>query len=401
MSAEPVLMLKPGREKTVRRRHPWIYSGAVARVDQDLPAGATVAVCSSTGEFLARAAYSPKSQIAARVWSWDVNEQVDETFFHSRLQRAINRRRGLEKLTNAMRLVNAESDGVPGLFLDRYADVAVCQFLTAGADYWKETIADSAASLADIRCVYERSDVDVRAKEGLAPAEGLLRGDPLEEAVEIWEQGPYSGGKPWLFLVNIKDGHKTGFYLDQRDNRRVVAELAAGRDVLNIFAYTGAFTVAALTGEARSVTTVDSSGPALQMARLNLETNNLPYDGLVEADAFKLLRHYRDTAQSFDLIILDPPKFANTSAQVTRAARAYKDLNWLACRLLRPGGALVTFSCSGAISEDLFQKILFGAALDAARDVQIVRRLGQASDHPVLLSFPEAAYLKGFVCRVD
>jgi 23S rRNA (cytosine1962-C5)-methyltransferase len=397
---EPVLVLKPGREKTVMRRHPWIFSGAVGEIVGEPKAGETVAIHSSAGAFLARAAYSPKSQISARIWTWNPDEEINQAFFESRIRGSLGKRAELTHHTNAMRLINAESDGLPGLFADKYGDVVVCQFLTVGAERWKTIIASLLMSLSGASTVYERSDVDVRAKEGLATSEGVLCGGPISGPLEIWEENPQDSVSPWNFLVDVQTGHKTGFYLDQRDNRRIVAELAGQRDVLNVFAYTGAFTVTALAGGARSTVSIDSSGPSLMMARQNLERNGLPPDGLLEADAFKALREYRDSGSAFDLIVLDPPKFARTMAQVNRAARAYKDLNWLAFRLLRPGGYLVTFSCSGAISEDLFQKILFGAALDAGRDVQIVRRLGQASDHPVLLSFPEAAYLKGFVCLV-
>lgn len=396
--AEPTLVLKPNRERSVLRRHPWIFSGAVARVDAAPELGATVIVRSADGEFLAKAAYSPKSQIVARIWSWDEAETIDSGFFARRLKQAIQARASLAQTTNAIRLVNAESDGLPGLIVDRYADLMVCQFLTTGADHWKETFADLLLTEPGVTGVYERSDVDVRGKEGLKSSEGLLRGTLPASSITVWETAP-DGGR-WQFNVDVAEGHKTGFYLDQRDNRQVVAEFARRQRVLNVFAYTGAFTIAAWWGGASEVTSVDSSGPALELARLNLELNGYPNTGLTEADAFKLLREYRDRGETFDLIILDPPKFAHTEAQINKATRAYKDLNWLAFRLLNPGGHLITFSCSGLVDEDLFQKILFGAALDAKRDAQIIRRLGQASDHPVLLSFPESAYLKGFVCRV-
>ncbi len=359
--------------------------------------GETVIVRSSSGDYLARAAYSPKSQIITRVWSWDEAEQIDAAFFERRLAQAIQSRASLAQTTNAIRLVNAESDGLPGLIVDRYAELMVCQFLTTGAERWKGTIADLLMAQPGVTSVYERSDVEVRGKEGLRSSEGLLRGI-TPSSVEVWELTP--DGSQWRFQVDIAEGHKTGFYLDQRDNRQVVAGFARRQKVLNVFAYTGAFTVAAWWGGAQEVISVDSSGPSLDLARHNLELNNFSTIGLTEADAFKLLREYRDNGETFDLIILDPPKFAHTEAQINKATRAYKDINWLAFRLLTPGGHLITFSCSGLITEDLFQKILFGAALDAKREAQIIRRLGQADDHPVLLSFPEAAYLKGFVCRV-
>jgi len=308
----------------------------------------------------------------------------------------------LTETTNAMRLVNAESDGLPGLVVDRYANFIVCQFLTAGADYWKPTLVEILASGSGVVGVYERSDVDVRAKEGLQSQTGVAWGDAPPDLVEVWEAAPArvgQVGERWRFGVDIMRGHKTGFYLDQRENRRLLAEYARGQKILNVFAYTGAFTVSSAWGGAREIISVDSSAPALALAAHNLALNRLPTTGLTEADAFKALREYRDRGETFDVIVLDPPKFAHAESQINKATRAYKDINWLALRLLNPGGHLFTFSCSGLITEDLFQKVLFGAALDAGREVQLIRRLSQATDHPVLLSFPEAAYLKGFVCR--
>jgi 23S rRNA (cytosine1962-C5)-methyltransferase len=283
--------------------------------------------------------------------------------------------------------------------VDRYATHAVLQLLTAAADRWRDALADAVAALADVRVVVERSDADGRHREGLAERTGTLRGPDPSGMVDVWEAAPADRDR-WVFAVDVLHGHKTGFYLDQRVSRRVVAELARDARVLNVFAYTGGFSVAAWWGGARSVLSVDSSGPALSLAAENLGRNGLPDGGLVQDDAFAYLRQLRDRGEQFDLVVLDPPKLAASDAQVPKASRAYKDLNLLAFKLLAPGGHLVTFSCSGAVSEDLFQKIVFGAALDAKRNVQVVQRLGQPSDHPVLLTFPEAAYLKGFVCRV-
>lgn len=391
---EPVMQLKPGREKSVVQRHPWIFGGAVAKITGEPAPGDTLMVRASTGAFLAHAAYSPSSQIAGRIWSWDEAQSIDAAFFNQRIGRAIAARASLTQSTNAMRWVNAESDGLPGLIVDRYAGFAVCQFLTAGTERWKDEICQVLAARPEIQGVYERSDVDVRTKEGLPARRGVLWGETPMAAVDVAEG-------PWRFLVDIVHGHKTGFYLDQRDNRRAVAALAAGREVLNAFAYTGAFAVAALAAGARSVVSIDSSRPALELAAQNLALNGLPPDGFREGDVFKVLREYRDQGTLFDMVILDPPKFAQTQAQVQRAARAYKDINWLACRVLRPGGYLVTFSCSGLVPAELFQKIVFGAALDAQREGQIVQWLAQASDHPVRLTFPEGFYLKGLVCRIE
>jgi len=423
------ITLKPNREKSLLRRHPWIFSGAVASIQGDAASGDTIIIRSSTGEFLAYAAYSPQSQIVARVWSWDENEKIDQVFFAKRIAKSIEARSSLSAITNAMRWVNAESDGVPGLVVDRYAQFAVCQFLTAGAEKWKSEIADVLMAQEGIIGLYERSDVDVREKEGLQQSVGVLRGETPPEAIEIWESNVSDVGRSretshseaieiWesnvsdvgrsqetshsiKLFVDIKHGHKTGFYLDQRENREVVKQYAKDRDVLNAFCYTGAFSVAAWQGGARSVVSLDSSAPALSLAKKNLELNALSVDGITEGDVFTTLRKYRDSRQSFDLIILDPPKLAHSQAQIDKASRAYKDMNLLALKLLRPNGILITFSCSGSISDDLFQKIIFGAALDAKRDVQIIKRLAQASDHPVRVTFPEGAYLKGLVCRVE
>jgi len=379
----------------------------VASIQGDAASGDTIAVRSSTDEFLAYAAYSPKSQIVARVWSWDEGETIDKNFFARRIVKSIESRSSLSAITNAMRWVNAESDGIPGLVVDRYAQFAVCQFLTAGAEKWKREIADVLMAQEGIVGVYERSDVDVREKEGLQQSVGVLRGATPPEVIEIWESNVSDVGRSRetshsiKLFVDIKHGHKTGFYLDQRENREVVKQFAKDRDVLNAFCYTGAFSVAAWQGGARSVISLDSSAPALSLAKKNLELNALPVDGLAEGDVFTTLRKYRDSRQTFDLIILDPPKLAHSQAQIEKASRAYKDMNLLALKLLRPSGILITFSCSGSISDDLFQKIIFGASLDAKRDVQIVKRLSQASDHPVRVTFPEGAYLKGLVCRVE
>ncbi len=401
----PALILKPGREKSLLRRHPWVFSGAVERVEGEPAPGATVEVRSARGDFLARAAYSPASQIRARVWTFDPDEAVDADFLRRRIHLSLATRHSLdiEGQTNALRLVHAESDGLPGLIVDRYADVLVAQFLTAGAEHWRETLADILLEETRLKDLYERSDADVRALEGLAPRSGPLRGSInhpqlTTHPLTITEHG-------LQFKVDIAGGHKTGFYLDQRDNRRRVRQLAAGRDVLDCFCYTGGFSVNALAGGAKSVLSVDASAEALALCRENAALNDdpahsslLPRHTTLEEDVFQLLRKFRDEARSFDLIVLDPPKFAPTAAQAEKAARGYKDINLLAFKLLRPGGLLVTFSCSGGVDAALFQKIVAAAALDAGVEAQILERLSQAADHPVSLNFPEGAYLKGLVC---
>jgi 23S rRNA (cytosine1962-C5)-methyltransferase len=397
---EPSLVLAPGRERSVARRHPWIFRGAVASVRGEPEPGDTVAIVSAQGRWLARAAYSPSSQIVARIWTWDEDERIDDAFFADRVRRAAEARADLAARTDACRLVFAESDGLPGVIADRYGPFVVLQLSSVGADRWRGALASALAGLPGVEGVYERSDLDVREREGLAPRVGPLAGDEPPPVVAFSER-PAATAAPWRFEADLRTGHKTGFYLDQRDNRRVVWALASGRRALDLFCYSGAFSVAAATGGATEVTGVDSSARALELAGANRERNGISAAPLVEADVFSHLRLLRDRGERFGLIVLDPPKLAQTAAQVQRATRAYKDVNLLAIKLLEPGGVLVTFSCSGVVREELFQKVVFGAALDARREVQIVGRLTQASDHPVLLSFPEGAYLKGLVCRVS
>jgi 23S rRNA (cytosine1962-C5)-methyltransferase len=414
------LVLKPGREKSLLRRHPWIFSGAIHHVDGHPASGETVSLLSSKGDvlssskgdFLARAAYSPHSQIRARAWTFDPDEQVNADFFRIRVRAAIQAREAFGFSTtgntekkdsvdsmfsvvnsNAFRLIYAESDGLPGLIVDRYAEILVLQSLTAGSEFWKETLADILLEETGLGTIYERSDADVRELEGLHPIVGILRGTINHSPLTITENG-------LKFNLNLESGHKTGFYLDQRDNRRRVRELAKDRDVLDCFCYTGGFAVNALAGGAKSVLAVDASAEALALGRENVALNGMQAESVEwrAGDVFRVLRKFRDEDRSFDIIILDPPKFAPTVAQVKKASRGYKDINLLAFKLLRPGGILVTFSCSGGIDAALFQKIVASAALDAGVDAQIVEHLSQAADHPVALSFPEGAYLKGLIC---
>ncbi len=362
--------------------------------------GETLTILGSQGEFLARAAFNPDSKITARIWTWEPSEEVTPDFLFRILERSIQSREQLFpdlEQNSALRLVHGESDGLPGLIVDRYANVLVVQILAAGAEYWRETLLDHLEALTGISQIYERSDVDVRRLEGLPEKIGKARGSEPAERVLITENSLH-------FSVDIRTGHKTGFYLDQRINRRRVRDLAEGKDVLDCFCYTGGFSINASAGGARSVMSVDSSAQALIEARENLSLNqpscteNISW---LEGDVFKVLRELRDRNANFDMIILDPPKFAPTASQVEKAARGYKDINLLGFKLLRPGGLLVTFSCSGGVSEDLFQKIVAGAALDAGVQAQILERFSQSSDHPVALNFPEGAYLKGLVIRVS
>ena len=386
------LVLKPGREKSLKRRHPWVFSGAVAKVTGNPGSGETLEIHASTGEFLAVAAYSPQSQIVARVWDW-TKRDIDAGFFRDRIERAFALRARLSPTSDALRLVHAESDGLPGVVADRYGEIVVLQLTSAGAVRWRDALADALETVVRPKTIFERSDTDVLALEGFAPKIGMLRGAPPPAQITVDEAGA-------AFEVDVPRGHKTGFYLDQRDNRLRLRGLAVARAVLDCFAYTGGFTVNALIGGATSVTAIDSSGPALELLARNVARNELPHAECIEGDVFQLLRKLRDQARSFDLIVLDPPKFAPTAAHAEKAARAYKDINLLAFKLLRPGGMLFTFSCSGGVSRELFQKIIAGAALDAGVEAQIVGQLSAGADHPVALSFPEGEYLKGFICRV-
>ena len=392
------VVLKRGREKSLMRKHPWVFSGAIARVEGKPRQGETVDILAAEGAVLARGSYSPASQITVRVWTFDPQEDVSPEFFHGRLERAIDSRRAFvaDEGPHGVRLVNAESDALPGIIVDRYADFIAVQFLTAGAEYWKGVVVGALSRLMGISGIYERSDADVREKEDLPKLAGVLAGREPPDLVEIREG-------PCRYLVDLKRGHKTGFYLDQRENRGMMGEFARGADVLNCFSYTGGFGIAALHAGAARVTNVDSSASALELARKNAELNGLDASILeyVEGDVFTVMRRWRDAGRCFDLIVLDPPKFAQSQSQLMRASRGYKDINLLAFKLLSSGGTLFTFSCSGLVSAELFQKIVADAALDAGREAQIVRRLAQASDHPTLLSFPEGAYLKGLICRVE
>ena len=388
------LHLRAGREKSLRRRHPWIFSGAIERVDGEPANGETVLVKSSAGQPLAVAAWSPQSQIRARVWSLDCSVFVDEKFFRERIGQAVALRASLPAFnhSNALRLVHSESDGLPGLIVDRYADVLVAQFLSAGAEFWRETILDALAAETGCEAIYERSDAEVRGLEGLGPRTGLARGNRHAKRCPIVEHG-------LNFRVDVEAGQKTGFFLDQRDNRQRIRALAAGREVLDAFCYTGGFSIAALAGGAKRVTAVESSAEALEVAKENLQANSLDASRIAfeKADVFAYQRLLRDRDASFGLVILDPPKFAPTAAQVKNAARAYKDINLMALKLLKPGGLLATFSCSGGVSAELFQSIVAGAAADAGVDTKIIERFGAAADHPVALGFPEGDYLKGLL----
>ena len=388
------ILLKRGREKSLKRRHPWLFSGAIEKVLGKPGAGDTVDIKDASGKLQAKAAYSPKSQIRARVWTFDPEEEVDAGFFRGRIERALALRDALPaaRHTNALRLVHGESDGLPGLIVDRYADVLVAQFLAAGVERWRDPILDALAELSAAEAIFERSDAEVRKLEALPPRVGFARGNRNASRCPIVEYG-------LNFRVDVEQGQKTGFFLDQRENRQRVRELAAGREVLDGFSYTGGFSIAALAGGAKRVTAIESSAPALEVARVNLSANPLDAGRIefIQSDVFKELRTLRDRGATFQMVVLDPPKFAPTAAQARNAARAYKDINLLAFKLLAPGGLLATFSCSGGVSAELFQSIVAGAALDAGAQAKIIERFGAAADHPVALEFPEGEYLKGLL----
>ena len=403
------LIIKQGKEKALLRKHPWVFTGAVAKIKGKPGLGDTVEVLDTRGNFLGRAAYSPHSQICARVWTFDANEQVDFEFFKRRFERALNMRKAvLPPETTGYRLIAGESDGMPGITIDVYANWIVCQLLSAGAELQRGVIVEALKAVLPEHNVYERSDVDVRKKEGLEQVTGVLHGnsEPPTDLV-IQENG-------LKLYVDIVSGHKTGYYLDQRDARQAIMKYAKSKRVLNCFSYTGGFGLYAAAAGASYVRNLDMSQSALDTAARNLELNGLDASKVehVQGDVFQLLRDYlregngegktgsKGTSEKFDVIVLDPPKFVDSKASLTRACRGYKDINRLAAKLLNPGGVLMTFSCSGLLSAELFQKVVADGALDAGREMQIIERTFQAADHPVSLPYPEGLYLKGLVVRL-
>jgi 23S rRNA (cytosine1962-C5)-methyltransferase len=390
------VVIKPGREDSLLRRHPWIFSGAVADVGGQPGVGDTVEVVSADGSWLARAAWSPRSKICARVWTFEAEDEVGPEWFRARIEQAVAYRAPLVRDTDACRLVHGEADGLPGVVVDRYGAWLAGQFLSAGADRWKADLVRLLLECTGCRGFYERSDENVREKEGLVPTAGPRGGDDVPPSVPVLEDG-------LAFEVDIRGGHKTGFYLDQRQNRRLLEDWVRDADVLDAFCYTGGFAMHALKAGAARVSAIDVSDPALDICRRQVRANGLDESRLdaVKADVFSALRGYRDARRRFDVIVLDPPKFAATRAQVPGAVRGYKDINLLALKLLNPGGVLMTFSCSGSVSAELFRKVVAGAAADAGCDVRVVGALEQAPDHPASLAFPEASYLKGLLCRVS
>jgi len=390
-----VIRLFEGKERSLLKQHPWVFAGSIQRGKAD--PGETVRVEAHDGRFLAWGAYSPQSTIRVRAWSFTESERIDAAFFARRVQQAVALRARLAVPSDAVRLVHGEADGLPGLVVDRYADTLSAQFLFAGTERWKSVIADALLAATGLQRLYERSDVGVRALEGLPEHTGWLRGGG-DTQLTIREHD-------WQLLVDVAQGHKTGTYLDQRDNRRHFAQAVRHygcAEVLNCYSYTGGFSLAALAGGAQRVTSVDSSAPALALARQHVQING--FDGTrhdtLDADVNATLRAQLEQGRRYDAIVLDPPKFAPTAAQAERASRAYKDINRLALKLLRPGGLLFTFSCSGGIGPELFHKIVAGAGIDAGVDALILQRLAAACDHPTTLYFPESDYLTGLALLV-
>lgn len=380
------------------RRHPWIFSGAIASVEGDPQAGDTVKVLAHDGTEIGVGAYSPVSQIRVRIWSFDSTTVVEENYISERVAASVGARAYFlaDGSTNAFRLINSEADGLPGVIADIYGDWIVCQFTTVGAEQWKSTVVDALQRFMPCAGIYERSDIDVREREGLPPSIGVLAGKEPPEQIEIFED-------ECRYLVNVHEGHKTGFYLDQRDNRAMIKRYCNNADVLNAFSYTGGFGIAAVVARASHITHVDLSEQALELAKKNtaLNTCEMKNSEFIRGDVFEVLRKFRDQGRSFDVIVLDPPKFATSKGRLVKAARGYKDINLLGIKLLKPGGILATFSCSGLMSFDLFHKVVADAAVDAGRDVQVLKRLQQGCDHPEGLCFPEGLYLKGLLCRVS
>jgi 23S rRNA (cytosine1962-C5)-methyltransferase len=386
------IRLREGKERSLQRRHPWIFESAIAKGSAD--SGETVRVDSHDGKFLGWAAFSPTSKIRARVWSFDEAQRIDAPFFIAACAHSIRARARFDIKSDSMRLIHGDADGLPGLIVDRYGDTLVAQFLSSGVERWKDVLADALLAETGLSKLYERSDASSRALEGLPESTGWLRGSGEVELV-LQEHD-------WQLGLNIAEGHKTGFYLDQRDSRKRFADYAQRlkfQRVLNCFCYTGGFTVAALSGGAAHVTSIDSSAPAIEKAAANVALNGFAADRatFMDADVNASLRQFIADGKTFDAIVLDPPKFAPTVAHAERAARAYKDINRLAFKLLEPGGVLFTYSCSGGISADLFHKIVAGAGMDAQVDGFIVERMGGAPDHPMTINFPEGEYLKGLV----
>jgi len=390
------IYLNKGRDKNIFYKHPWVFSGALQRLKGDIKNGEPIFVKSFDNKLLGIGSFSSRSQISIRMWTFG-EEEFTENYFLKKISDAYLRKlSSIGDKSDSFRVVFGESDGVPGLILDKYADYCVCQFLSAGVDYFKDEIIKAIISVIKPVSIYERSDNEIRSKEGLNTVKQVLYGKEPNELIKIFENGVY-------YLVDVINGHKTGYYLDQRDNRAELLSFCNDKDVFNCFSYTGGFGIFALKGGAKSLVNVETSESANNIAAENIKLNNLDLNRVTfeQEDAFRLLRKYRDMNKQFDVIVLDPPKFAESVSQVAKASKGYKDINLLAMKLLRKNGVLFTFSCSGHISGETFHQIISSAAFDSGREVRIVKFLTQACDHPILTSFPESQYLKGLVCIVS
>lgn len=392
------IILHPTREKSLKRKHPWVFSKAIMEVKNAPENGADIEVFDSDGNYLATASYSPNSQIRARVWTFDRSQKIDADFFEKRIRVAFEGRQLMLKETgmSACRLLDAESDFVPGLIIDRYNNFLVLEVLSAGAEYHLKDIVEALRRVFPEDNIYERSDVEVRKKEGLELRKGVIHGEEPPTEITITENGGMQ------ILIDIVNGHKTGYYLDQRDNRAALTKYCNGKTVLNCFSYTGGFSLYALKGRAKAVSNVDVSERALATAKRNIALNHLDPGRVkfIKEDVFAFLRKEKQAGHKYDVIVLDPPKFAESQSQLAKACRGYKDINMIAASILNEGGYLMTYSCSGHMTPDLFQKVVADAILDAGREGQIVEYLQQASDHPVATPYPEGLYLKGLVVRI-
>lgn len=395
---ESKIILHESRDKSLKRKHPWIFSKAIKEVVNEPSNGADINIYDCNNNFLAVAAYSPNSQIRARVWSFNKDEKIDKDFFKAKILKAYEARKLMLEVTamSACRIIAAESDSIPGLIVDMYNNYLVLEVLSAGTEFHLKEIVAALREVFPEHNIYERSDVEVRKKEGLELRKGIIFGENPPTEIEITEN------ENMKLLVDIENGHKTGYYLDQRDNRAALAKYCKGKSVLNCFSYTGGFSLYALKGRALKVANVDVSQRALDTAKRNIVLNHLDPGRVkfIKEDVFKFLRNEKAKNNKYDVIVLDPPKFAESRGQLDKACRGYKDINMLAASIMNPGGYLMTYSCSGHMTPDLFQKVVADAILDANREGQIVEYLQQASDHPISTAYPEGLYLKGLVVRI-
>ncbi|EHQ26656.1 class I SAM-dependent rRNA methyltransferase [Mucilaginibacter paludis] len=391
------VVLKKGKEKAVLHKHPWVFSGAIEKVKGKPANGEIVRLLNIKGEFMAYGFYNDQSRVALRLLEWDEQVTIDEAWWREKVGVAVAARSSIleEGVTDTCRLIFSESDYLPGLIVDKYADHLSLQILTSGMENIKPVIIDELQKLLNPASIFDRSDASSREHEGMQPSFGILAGSPPPELVEVVENGIRYG-------INIAEGQKSGFYCDQRDNRRILADYANGKTVLDCFSYTGGFTLNCFQNEAKSVTSVDSSALAIETLKSNLELNDFeqPDHRAIQSDVNKQLRKFREEGETFDIVVLDPPKYAPSRSALERASRAYKDLNRLGMLILKPGGLLATFSCSGAMDMTTFKQIIAWAALDAGKQVQFIHQFCQPGDHPVSATFPEGEYLKGLLCRV-